>query len=240
MACPSHDAGTARHRPGRDRGEDRAAQCVVREGLHDLLGRPVRGGVLGHVEVEDPPAMVSEHDEDAEHSQARAGDREQVDGHQVPDVVGEERPPALGRRGAPLREHPGDVALGHVDAELEELAMDSRGCPEGIRRGQACDQGLDLGADGRAAPGGPVGELRPVLAKAAPLPAQNGLGGSQSRGGASTGPRPWPARPKRGDRSFGAWAGWRLSCTPRVAGAGPGSRGRAGGRLGGLPPVALG
>ena len=27
--------------------------CVVREGLHDLLGRPLRGRVLGHVEVDD-------------------------------------------------------------------------------------------------------------------------------------------------------------------------------------------
>ena len=26
---------------------------VVREGLHDLLGRPLRGRVLGHVEVDD-------------------------------------------------------------------------------------------------------------------------------------------------------------------------------------------
>src|SRR6516164_5414758 len=32
---------------------------VVREGLHDLLGRPGRGGVLGDVEVDDPAAMVS-------------------------------------------------------------------------------------------------------------------------------------------------------------------------------------
>ena len=39
---------------------------VVREGVHDLLGRPGCGGVLGHVEVEDPPARVGEHDEDEE------------------------------------------------------------------------------------------------------------------------------------------------------------------------------
>ena len=44
---------------------------VVREGVHDLLGRPVCGGVLGHVEVDHTPAMVGEHDEDKEHPQAR-------------------------------------------------------------------------------------------------------------------------------------------------------------------------
>jgi hypothetical protein len=49
---------------------------VVREGVHDLLGRPVRGGVFGDVEVDDAPAMVSEHDEDEEHPEARGWDRE--------------------------------------------------------------------------------------------------------------------------------------------------------------------
>jgi hypothetical protein len=36
---------------------------VVGEGVHDLLGGPVGGGMLGHGEVNDPSAMVSEHDE---------------------------------------------------------------------------------------------------------------------------------------------------------------------------------
>ena len=82
--------------------EEVGRRGVVREGLHDLLGRPVRGGVLGHVEVDDAPAMVGEHDEDEEHPQARGGHREEIDGDQVPDVVGEERAPGLRRRGAPL------------------------------------------------------------------------------------------------------------------------------------------
>ena len=37
---------------------------VVREGVHDLLGRPGGGGLLGDIEVEDAPAVVGEHDED--------------------------------------------------------------------------------------------------------------------------------------------------------------------------------
>ena len=44
---------------------------VVRKGIHDLLGGPVGGGVLGHIEVDDAPAMVSEHDED-ERTRSRA------------------------------------------------------------------------------------------------------------------------------------------------------------------------
>ena len=74
-----------------------------------------------------------------------------------------------------LRHQPGDGALGQVDAELEELGMDSRGAPEWIRRDHSADQGFDLGADGRATAGGPGGELGPVLAEATSLPPQDGV-----------------------------------------------------------------
>ena len=39
---------------------------VVREGVHDLLGGPVGGGMLGDVEVQDATALVGKHDEDEE------------------------------------------------------------------------------------------------------------------------------------------------------------------------------
>src|SRR2546426_373147 len=41
---------------------------------------------------------------------------------------------------------------------------------------------INLGVDGRAAPGGPAGELGPVLAEAAPLPPQNGSRGYDDEG----------------------------------------------------------
>src|SRR5262249_20210653 len=97
---------------------------VVRESVDDLLGGPVGGGVLGHVEVDDLPAMVSQHDQNEEHAQARGGHREEVECDEGPEVIGQECAPSLGRRCATLREQPGDGALGHVDAELEELTMD--------------------------------------------------------------------------------------------------------------------
>ena len=48
--------------------------------------------------------------------------------------------------------------------------MDSWGTPEWVRGGHACDQGLDLGIDGRATSGRAAREKRPVRAKATPLP----------------------------------------------------------------------
>ena len=44
---------------------------VLREGVHDLLSGPVGGGVLGHVEVDDAPAVVSQHDENNEDATLR-------------------------------------------------------------------------------------------------------------------------------------------------------------------------
>ena len=70
--------------------EETGRRGVVREGVHDLLGRPVGGGVLGHVEVDDPPTVVSEHDENEEDAEASGGHGKEVDADQVLDMVGED------------------------------------------------------------------------------------------------------------------------------------------------------
>jgi hypothetical protein len=85
---------------------------VIREGVHDLLGRPGSGGMLGHVEVDDASAMVNQHDENEEDAQARSGDREEIEGDQIPDMVDEECSPGLRRPRTPLRHEPRDGALG--------------------------------------------------------------------------------------------------------------------------------
>ena len=53
--------------------EEIGGRGVLREGVHDLLGGPVGGGVLGHIEVDDAPAMMSEHDEDEEDAEPSGG-----------------------------------------------------------------------------------------------------------------------------------------------------------------------
>jgi hypothetical protein len=98
---------------------------LVREGVHELLSRPGGGGMLSDVEVDDAPAVVSEHDEDEENAAASGGHGEEVDRDQVADVVGKECPPGLRGLGAALRHEPGDGALGDVEAELQELPADA-------------------------------------------------------------------------------------------------------------------
>src|SRR6266705_2843042 len=102
-------------------------------------------------------------------------------------MVGEECSPGLRGKCAALRQQAGDGALGHVDAELEELTVDSWGAPEWIRGGHASNQGPDLGVDGRATSGS-AGELCPVLTETAALPAQDGVGGDDHEGPSPPGP----------------------------------------------------
>ncbi len=48
--------------------EERGRRGVFREGVHDLLGGPFGGGMLGYVDVENAPAMGGEPDQDEEHA----------------------------------------------------------------------------------------------------------------------------------------------------------------------------
>src|SRR5438132_11533349 len=57
----------------------------------------------GNVEVEDAPAIVSEHDEDEQDAQARGRNGEEIEGDQIRDVIGKERAPGLRGRCAALR-----------------------------------------------------------------------------------------------------------------------------------------
>jgi hypothetical protein len=111
--------------------------------------------MLGDIEMDDSSAMMSEHDENKQHAELGGGNREEIEGDEIPDMVGEERPPSLGWWCAPRRHQPGNGALREVEAELEELSMDAWRTSEGIRVGHAPDQSLDLCVDGRAISGGP-------------------------------------------------------------------------------------
>jgi hypothetical protein len=149
---------------------------LLREGFDKLLSRPGGGGMLGDVEVDDAPAVVSEHDEDEEGPEASGGYGEKVDRNQVADVVGEKCPPGLRGAGAALPHEPGDGALGNRDAKLQELSVDARGAPERICGGHPADQSGDLGVEGRAPSGLTAREPGPILAEAAAPPAEDGVG----------------------------------------------------------------
>ena len=83
-------------------GEDRIAivqeipgRLVVREGVAKLLCRPGRRGMVGDGHVNDPSTLVREDDEHEEQPERDGRHDEEVGGHDLARVVGEERSPRL-------------------------------------------------------------------------------------------------------------------------------------------------
>ena len=120
--------------------------------------------------------MVSERDEDEEDAEPSGGHGEEVERDQVPDVIGQERAPRLQRRRTALREQAGDGALSDVNSQLLQFAVDSRRSPERIGLSHSYDEGPDLAAYTRTSCHSARGESGPVLAEAAALPPQDGVG----------------------------------------------------------------
>ena len=65
------------------------------ECLDHLLCRPLACRVFGDVEVDNLAAFVSQHQEHVEDLKGGCGDSEEVDGHELFDMIVEEGPPAL-------------------------------------------------------------------------------------------------------------------------------------------------
>ena len=84
------------------------------------------------------PTIVGEHDQDEEDAQQRGGDREEIEGHQVPDVVGEEGPPGLGRRRVP-----------HAWAGISGGAEPALSGRDGTRQGQRVRATIREGSQSR-------------------------------------------------------------------------------------------
>ena len=210
--------------------EEIGRRGVVREGVHDLLGRPGRGGMLGDVEVEDAPAMVGEHDEDEEDAQARGGHREEIDRDQVPDVVGEERAPGLRRAVSAASGAAGRRCARPRRCRASGVRHGFWGRPRGDwPRPFVLTRALISALTGGRPAGGPAGERGPVLAEAAPLPPQDGVGSHDHEDLPPACPHPGQPDPEEAIASCAAWAESPFSCTRRAAGARRGSRGRAGG-----------
>ena len=123
---------------------------VPRPRLTELLGGPDGGRVRGDVDVTDPSTIMGQDDGHDEHAEGRGGDGEKVDGSELGDVVGEQRPPGL-RRGLPraAAEVLRHGRLGDLDPQLPQFAVNAGRAPERIGRLPLADQAAEVGSDGR-------------------------------------------------------------------------------------------
>ena len=60
---------------------------IPRKGFNDLLAGPLGSRVLCKIEVHDLAAMMRENHQDELHPKSHGGYHEEIDGHQVPDMI---------------------------------------------------------------------------------------------------------------------------------------------------------
>src|SRR5665647_1609662 len=107
---------------------------LKRERLSQLLSGPLGRRMRGDVEMHDPLAVVSQHQEHVQHLKANGRKREEVDRNRGLPVVFQEGPPCLRRR-IPTADHVfAHAGLADVNAELEEFTVDARSAQSGFSR----------------------------------------------------------------------------------------------------------
>ena len=120
---------------------------LVGERVHDLLGGPGSGRVVGDIDMQEFAAVMAEDDEAKEQPEGEGRDDEEVDGHYLRDVRLQEDAPT--RRGGWRR--PAHV-LGHREggdlvAEEREFRVNAAAAPSGVVTGHAADQPAEFGVD---------------------------------------------------------------------------------------------
>ena len=92
--------------------------------------------MAGHVEVEDTPSSVVEHEPDGEQREAHGRNDEEIHSRDHVPVIPQEGHPPLMRVQArvDLRQVPGDRRQAEVDSELRQLCLDFARTPTVFRR----------------------------------------------------------------------------------------------------------
>ena len=96
--------------------------------------------------MDDLSALMAEDEQGVEKLKAGSYDNEHVDGGSVVHVIVQERAPGRGGDLGPPWQVSGDRGLAHVDAELEQLAMDAGRAPKWVCVAHLADQIANLAA----------------------------------------------------------------------------------------------
>src|SRR5262245_41603084 len=71
-------------------------RCTVeRKGFDDLLSRPLCCRMSRDIEMDDAPSIVGKHHKDEQNLKPNGVDREEVDRHQLPQMIGQKGSPGL-------------------------------------------------------------------------------------------------------------------------------------------------
>ena len=127
-----------------------ARSGVPRKGVNNLLCSPLCRRVFRDIEMYDTAPIVTKDDDDKQDPERGGRQREEVDGHQVLDVIVEKASPGL-RRWFSMPDHVlGHGRLGNGYAKLHQLAVHSGVAPEGIGPAHVSDQLANFRSDARS------------------------------------------------------------------------------------------
>jgi hypothetical protein len=114
--------------------DQKSGSGVIGKGLAQLLPDPLTCGVAGNTVVKNAASIMTDDEEDVEHSEGDRRYREKVHGCNRFAVIAQEGEPALARiRQTRSTPHPaGDAALRNLKAQHEQFAVDARGTPDRI------------------------------------------------------------------------------------------------------------
>jgi hypothetical protein len=101
--------------------------------------------MVGDRDVDDLSTLVRKHHENKEQPERDRRHDEQIGGHDLACMIGEEGPPRLRRLSAVPAHVFGNCRLSHRDAQLLKLAVEARCAPEWVCRGHVANQGADIG-----------------------------------------------------------------------------------------------
>jgi len=157
-----------------------------------LLDDPRACRMLGDVEVQDTPTVVTDDEKAIERAEGDRRNREEVHRGNRFTVIAEKGKPAPGWLRISRRPfHPTrDRSLRDIKAEHEKLAMDAWRSPRGVLNDHSEDQFLNL-LRRLSSPDGPpdLGDQLPVQTESGPVPTHHGFRRDHNEGLLPSGPK---------------------------------------------------
>ena len=121
-----------------------AGRGVPRKGFAELLRGPLRSGMSGYGKVENPAAVVRQHQKHIQDLESNGRHRKEVHRNHGLNVIFEESQPSLRWWLAEADHILADARLADGDAKLEQFAVNSRCTPERVVAAHRTYQGSDV------------------------------------------------------------------------------------------------
>ena len=163
--------------------------------------------MFGDVEVQNAPAIMSDHKEAIQHTEAESGNRQEVHGGNHIAMVGQKRLPlsALVSLLGSTPHRAGRGSLGHIESEFQQFAANTGSTPCGILGRHLKNEFTDFFADAFAA-SFVTGTPAPELAEALAVPSHDCVGADNQQRFLPSPPYPLNHNPEQLVESAELWS----------------------------------